>query len=65
MIPRRAAQVERENGSGTLKVQRPEQVPLVRAGKYTRAPELTVTADAKPVVLVSRSVPSLTAVAPV
>jgi cobalt-zinc-cadmium efflux system membrane fusion protein len=49
------AQVERENGSGTFKVQRPEQFPLVTAGKYTRAPELTVTGVVNPDV--SRSIP--------
>ena len=51
------AQVEHENGSGTFKVQRPDQFPLVTAGKYTRAPELTVTGVVNPDV--SRSVPAV------
>jgi len=51
------AQVERENGAGTFKVQRPEEFPLITAGKYTRAPELTVTGVVSPDV--SRSVPAV------
>ncbi len=49
------AQVEREGGSGTFKVQRPEEFPLVTAGKHTSVPELTVTGVVNPDV--SRSVP--------
>ena len=53
-------QVEREDDSGTFKVQRPEQFPLVPAGVHKATPELTVTGVVNPDV--SRSVPAVSLV---
>jgi cobalt-zinc-cadmium efflux system membrane fusion protein len=49
------AQVEHEQNSGDFRVDNPEQFPLVTAGEYKAAPELTVTGVVN--YDVSRSVP--------